>query len=278
MPIPKGCSRKVSLPGIRNKLAMAIKSSYMPLGGMVAALLAATGNAQMVTDGSLGPARNLQGPDFVISNDLGTQVGSNLFHSFTDFNINSGESATFTSSFSGATDNIISRVTGISPSNINGTLRSNVPGADVWLMNPNGIVMDSRASIHVPAAFHATTADYLNLEGNGRFGSDAAIPEDTTLTSAPPRAFGFYDGQTGSITVNSGFLSAPAISLVGGDISLESSSVSGYEITRLSSVDGPGELPVDPADIIDPLQIDKQANIDGIVCFLVVQHFFVYNS
>src|ERR1700761_7118818 len=73
----------------------------------------------VVLDGSLGPAGALTGPNFQITADLGRQVGTNLFHSFSDFNLTSGQSATF--SGPAQIQNIIARVTGGSASSIDGT-------------------------------------------------------------------------------------------------------------------------------------------------------------
>src|SRR5919206_4348316 len=78
--------------------------------------------AGVVTDGSVGPARSLAGPNFAIGADLGRQIGGNLFHSFSRFNLATGESATF--SGPGSVANILARVTGGSASSIDGTVRS----------------------------------------------------------------------------------------------------------------------------------------------------------
>ncbi|RUT02893.1 hypothetical protein DSM106972_058130 [Dulcicalothrix desertica PCC 7102] len=67
----------------------------------------------------------------------GAQSGNNLFHSFSEFNINTGRGVYFTN----PTDvtNIFTRVTGANLSNINGIL--GVEGnANLFLMNPNGII------------------------------------------------------------------------------------------------------------------------------------------
>ena len=72
--------------------------------------------AQIVVDGTLGPAGALTGPSYTIAETLGTQIGGNLFHSFSDFNVRAGETATFTSAFAGTTTNVVSRVTGASAS------------------------------------------------------------------------------------------------------------------------------------------------------------------
>jgi filamentous hemagglutinin family protein len=85
-------------------------------------------HAQITTDGTLGQALNLPGPDYQIGADLGQQRGGNLFHSFQDFNLQSFESATF--SGPDQIQNVISRVTGGNPSNIDGTIRSTIPNAD----------------------------------------------------------------------------------------------------------------------------------------------------
>ena len=92
--------------------------------------------ADIATDGMVGPARNLAGPDFSIGAELGATRGNNLFHSFRTFNIDAGESATFTGP--GNIANVISRVTGGDASTLNGLLRSEVGQADFFFINPAG--------------------------------------------------------------------------------------------------------------------------------------------
>jgi len=184
--------------------------------------------AQITTDGTLGPAQNLSGPDYQIGPDLGQRLGGNLFHSFKDFNLNSLESATF--SGPNHIQNVISRVTGGNPSNIDGLFRSTIPGADVYFLNPYGIMFGPNAQLDVQGSFHASTADYLRLGDGGRF--DARNPSDSILTVAPIESFGFLDNPHGSIQVNGrgvlnesgiprALLQVPdgkSLSLIGGDI------------------------------------------------------------
>ncbi len=115
-------------------------------------------NAEVITDGTLGQQINLPGPDFQITPDLGQQYGGNLFHSFQDFNLNSLESATF--SGSNSIHNIISRVTGGNLSNIDGLIRSTIPNADFYFINPYGIMFGPNAKLDVQGSFHSSTADY----------------------------------------------------------------------------------------------------------------------
>jgi filamentous hemagglutinin family protein len=182
----------------------------------------ATSLAQIATDGTVGPARNLDGPDYRIGDDLGTRVGDNLFHSFKEFNIRTLESATFT----GPADiaNVISRVTGGARSEIDGALKSEVGTAGFYFVNPAGATFGPNASIDVPGSFHVSTADELRFADGATF--SAADPKTSTLTVAPPEAFGFLNGAANSIgIVRSSIRGAPgtalsfsagAIDLIGG--------------------------------------------------------------
>ena len=80
---------------------------------LAAVLLSWTGgsvvHADVVLDGSLGSIGPLAGPDFTIDAVDGRTVGANLFHSFSEFNVSSSQSATFTGPASIA--NILGRVT-----------------------------------------------------------------------------------------------------------------------------------------------------------------------
>ena len=94
---------------IRRRLSSAW--SGHALGWVLACLLLMStgeGGADITPDGTMGSVANLTGQDYSITG--GTQLGSNLFHSFSVFDIHTGESATFNGP--GAINNIISRVTG----------------------------------------------------------------------------------------------------------------------------------------------------------------------
>ena len=223
------------------------------LGRLIAMILGSCGAvpaiAQIVTDGTMGPGSTLTGPDFIIGEALGTRFGANLFHSFSDFNVLQGESATFTSNFAGATDNVISRVTGGNPSQINGLLRSTIAGADFWFINPNGLVFGQNAVLDVPAGFHASTADVIELEGGGSF--RATNPNASSLTIAPPSAFGFLDATVGSISVNGADLSVAngqSLSLVGGTMVFQGATLEALAgRIDLVSVASAGDVAVDAA-------------------------------
>ena len=113
---------------------------------------------------------------------MGQIRGPNLFHSFGEFNVRSGESATFTGP--NAIANILGRVTLGNESIIDGLLRSEIPGANLFLLNPSGVIFGPNASLEVSGAFHVSTADYLGLEDGERF--SAHLSETSVLSAAPP--------------------------------------------------------------------------------------------
>ncbi len=184
--------------------------------------------AEITTDGTVGAAMDLEGPDYQITQDLGTINGSNLFHSFNIFNLNSGESATF--SGSETINNIFSRVTGGTTSWINGTLSSTIDGANFYFINPAGVIFGQGASLDISGSFYVSSADYILFENGGRF--DATQTEQSTLSSYPLSAFGFLDNDPGSITFQGAQISVAdgkTLSIVGGDITLEEAMTSESE-------------------------------------------------
>ncbi len=177
-------------------------------------------DADISTDGSLGPQTALAGPDYRIPADLGRQSGANLFHSFLAFSVDTGESAVFTGP--DAVDNIIGRVTGGTGSWIDGLLGSEIPGADLFLLNPAGIMFGPNAALNIDGSFHASTAHYVTLGDDGRF--DARTPENSVLTSSPPSAFGFLDAAVSDISLNGSLLAVSegeSLSLIGGNIQMD---------------------------------------------------------
>src|SRR5262245_57461472 len=116
----------------------------------------ALAQSAIVLDGSLnGLTTDITasgGPDYVIPDDLGVQRGGNLFHSFSLFNLATGNSATFTDDPSTGLPigNVIARVTGGTPSQIDGTLRSTIPNSNLFFLNPAGVIFGGGAAIDVP--------------------------------------------------------------------------------------------------------------------------------
>jgi filamentous hemagglutinin family protein len=191
---------------------------FIPLS-LVSFLSSATLHAEVTLDGTLGSRLALDGPDYAIGAEFGQQHGSNLFHSFGKFNLNSNESATFSGPDS--ISNVISRVTGGTPSSLDGAIRSTIPEANVYLINPAGLMFGPNATLDVQGSFHASTADTLRFSDGSEF--NASTPSKSLLTVAPVSAFGFLTPNPQPLTIEGSELtSSPGktLSLVGGTLQI----------------------------------------------------------
>lgn len=208
-------------------------------------ILSAQAGADVITDGSLGARGPVgkSGGDYRIRSSLGKKVGGNLFHSFEKFNLQSGESATFTGPNS--VDNILARVTGGKRSTIDGTVRSTIPGANLFLMNPSGVVFGPNASLDLQGSFAVTSSDYLSLKDGGRF--NARDFGADSLTAAPVSAYGFLNSAPRSLRLlDSSLITRDGrnISVVAGSIHLQNSAVAAPSgNATLFSAASAGEVP-----------------------------------
>ncbi|RKZ56061.1 MAG: hypothetical protein DRR08_22645 [Candidatus Parabeggiatoa sp. nov. 2] len=205
-------------------------------------IMTLTAKAQITTDGTLGAALKLSGPDYQIEAGLGQQLGGNLFHSFQDFNLQHLESATF--SGPNTVQNVISRVTGGNPSSIDGLIRSTIPNADMYFINPYGIMFGPNARLDVQGSFHASTADYLRLQDGGSV--EARHPNNSLLTVAPVEAFGFLTHSPAPLSLESSQLTVPlqsTLSLISGHLTLHQAQLTApFGRINLASLAESGEV------------------------------------
>ncbi|MBF0158943.1 MAG: filamentous hemagglutinin N-terminal domain-containing protein [Magnetococcales bacterium] len=174
-------------------------------------------------DGTLGGSTTAgdavkTGSTFAIPQSQGVTQGRNLFHSFKQFDLTQGETAAFSGS---NVNNVVSRVTGGAPSSIDGTIKSEIPNANLWFVNPKGMLFGPNARLDVTGSFHASSGDQIQFKDGGRFHADPS-QQTTPLVSVDPVAFGFLGNrQMGNITVNGAQLTVPekkSLSLVGGAV------------------------------------------------------------
>jgi filamentous hemagglutinin family protein len=142
--------------------------------------------------------------------------GANLFHTFQQFGLSEGQIANFISNPN--IRNIFGRTVGGSPSLINGLLQVTGGNSHLFLVNPAGIVFGPNASLNVPAAFTATTANGIGFDNNNWLQSIG--PNNYASLIGTPNAFAFTTNQPGSI-VNFGSLAVQPgqdLTLLGGAV------------------------------------------------------------
>jgi len=150
--------------------------------------------------------------------------GANLFHSFERFGLSRNQIANFLAN--PQIRNILGRVTGGEVSRINGLIRVTGGNANLFLLNPAGIIFGDGARLDVAGDFTATTADrigfgdrWLSALGNADYANLLGNPNAFAFTSAQPGAIlnegnlAVAAGQTlnllGGTVVNTGTLTAP---------------------------------------------------------------------
>ncbi|GAP94799.1 two-partner secretion domain-containing protein [Leptolyngbya sp. NIES-2104] len=151
--------------------------------------------------------------------DGGAIRGSNLFHSFQQFSIPTGGSASFNNAPN--ITNIITRVTGSSGSNIDGLIRANGT-ANLFLINPNGIVFGANARLELGGSFLASTADRLMFDNE--FGYSAGDPQAPPLLTISAPIGLQYGGRAGEMRSQGAILQVPTgqtLALVGGNVAIE---------------------------------------------------------
>jgi filamentous hemagglutinin family protein len=196
--------------------------------------------SQPVADDTLGDERSIVVP--LESNTPGNLIeggarrGDNLFHSLQQLNVDTGRSVYFSDP---GVNNIITRVTGGNQSQIDGVLGVLGGNADLFLINPSGIIFGAKAQLDVGGSFTATTADALDFGDRGNF--SATNPTAVPLLTVQPSAFVFNQINPAPIANNSsvepqinpsglpGFgLRVPegeGLTLLGGNISMDGGGV-----------------------------------------------------
>ena len=216
---------------------------------------------------SLGTTIDQQGQQFNILG--GTIAGQNLLHSFEQFGLTQGDIANFLTD--PEIQNVLSRVVSGDASIIDGQIQLSGSNANLFLMNPGGIIFGENASLNVPGAFTATTANSIEF-ANGSFNAigdidlQGIIGNPTGLNFAQSNGgsiinagdLGVDEGQSlslvGSAVVNTGSLSAPD-----GEITI--AAIPGGNKVRISAAGTVLGLGID----VDTLQTDSDTSLAQMV-------------
>lgn len=166
------------------------------LGSFLSSAIIVPVQAQITVDGTTNT--KVISTDNGIRIDDGNKFGANLFHSFDQFSVLNGTEAFFNN----ANDivNIFSRVTGGNISNIDGLIRANGT-ANLFLLNPAGIIFGENASLDIGGSFLGSTSNSIVFSDGVEFlATDADADEPPLLTINMP--IGLNLGNNGTLTKN----------------------------------------------------------------------------
>ncbi len=235
--------------------------------------------AQLTPDTTLGGESSVITPGVIINRqpadriDGGASRGANLFHSFLEFSLNSGQQVYFASP--AGIENIITRVTGAKASNILGTL--GVDGsANLFLINPNGIVFGKNARLDVRGSFFASTASSLVFADGNQFSATTPQSSQLLTVSVP---LGVQFGATPTpLEVQGSTLEVPSgktLGLLGGEVRLqggrvaapsgriELGSVAGNSVVSLQPSNNDWQLGYQGVQNFQNIQLSQGAVVDA---------------
>ncbi|MEO0770650.1 MAG: filamentous hemagglutinin N-terminal domain-containing protein, partial [Cyanobacteria bacterium J06649_4] len=149
----------------------------------------------------MNTAVDMVGDRIDITGGQTSSTGDNLFHSFEQFDVDVEQTANFIT----PTDiqNVIGKITSDQASVIDGTVQVSGSEANLYLMNPSGILMGPDAQLNLSGGFTATTATDLGFEDGGQYSIDEAT--NIEKLSGEIQTFKFSQTRPGAV-VNLGDL------------------------------------------------------------------------
>ncbi|MBF2034989.1 MAG: filamentous hemagglutinin N-terminal domain-containing protein [Leptolyngbyaceae cyanobacterium T60_A2020_046] len=192
------------------------------------------------------------GNQVTISGGVRSANGRNLFHGFEQFGLSASEVATFLAQ--PRVQAIFGRVSGGDVSRIDGLLRVSGSNADLYLINPAGILIGPNAQLDLTGSFTATTASGVQFRGGVL---NAVGRSDYAALGGAPRGLIFATNATGAIVNEANLVVAPgeAIALIGGQvITLGTLDAPGGEVT-IAAVSGGQLVRISHADLLLNLEL-----------------------
>ena len=223
----------------------------------------------------------------------GTQRGGNLFHSFQEFSVESGNTARF--EHGSGIENIITRVRG-SASNIDGTIQTLINGtidnrgsANLFIINPNGIIFGQNASLDIGGSFIGSTADSIKFADGTEFSTTEAQNSSLLTVSVPlGLQFGSNPGEIVNRSVGNGELNSAGLpiglqvpegktlALVGGNLKfleggsltaregrIELGSVGGNSLVNLNEIETGYALGYAGVQNFGDITLEEDASVDA---------------
>ncbi|MBE9137039.1 CHAT domain-containing protein [Nodosilinea sp. LEGE 07088] len=203
-----------------------------------------------------GTVVNVEGNEYVITGGTLSGDSANLFHSLQQLGLSQGEIANFLSQ--PQVQNIITRVVGGNVSVIDGLLQVSGGNANLFILNPAGVIFGPNSSLNLPASFTVSTANRLGFGDNWL---EACGSHDYASLTGSPDAFAFDLSQPGMI-LNAGELAVATgqdITLVAGEVvntgtltasdgNITLTAVPGESIVRISHADSLVSLEISPVE------------------------------
>ncbi len=172
-----------------------------------------------------------------------------MFHSFIYFDVGTGHIVHFESE--AGVNNIISRITGDRPSSIDGALGAD---ANLFFLNPNGVMFGPNARLNINGSFYVSTADKLSFADGAMLTADLGV--DSQFSIADPKSFGFTRNAPGNIEIRNSILNIQNgdLALIGGDIEITGGILDASNgQLQLASAASPNEVFI---DVDQPLNFD----------------------
>jgi filamentous hemagglutinin family protein len=201
--------------------------------------------AQIVPDNTLPVNSSVTPVCTVCTIEGGTVRGANLFHSFSEFSVPTGGEALFNNALQ--IEKIFSRVTGSNISNIDGLIRANGT-ANLFLLNPNGIIFGAGARLDIGGSFLATTASSFKFPDGSKFSAtNPTAPPLLTISVPMGLQFG---GTPNQIVVQGSSLTVQqqkTLALLGRDVTIAGGTLKAPTgRIELGSVTGQGQVSLTP--------------------------------
>jgi filamentous hemagglutinin family protein len=211
---------------------------FILISGLLTPKMMQAAIAQVTSDATTNTIVNQSGNNFTIIN--GIEKGQNLFHSFSNFSVPTGGSALFNLTNTPNITTIFSRVTGENISHIDGliqTLNGNHP-VDLFLINPNGIMLGRDAKLDIGGSFVGTTANSIKFADGREFNAvnhdslllTMSVPVGLQLGNSPSQIqVQGYGNDSIVPSSNLGIVASPGktIALVGGDVTFTGGVITG---------------------------------------------------